>query len=168
MNRGGNYCQVPQSGVIGRLEPDSQFLQHDNAESFQLINPYITNPDGHFGYFFDDDAREVEIFIHPNSSSPELVQTTIDILGLNRNDLLEDRYRTLYSYRIFRQTYDRSKEIGDDMLIQLSLQSLSTSLGKHAQYSGMCNFFQESINLGDEYIYIPKDDDYLEEVSIDP
>lgn len=143
-----------------------QFLESDSAESFQLINPYIINPNGNFGYFFDDDAREVEIFVHPNAIDIRLVENTIEILGLNRKELLEERYYILYHYRKYREAHDQALTTGFDSLIQITEELLQLALGKKAQYSGMCNFFQKSFDLGDNFIYTPQDDNYLEEVSL--
>lgn len=75
--------------------PLARFLMQLQREQPDLICPYYEDPEPYFRWRADETALEVEIEPRAARGRPRVrAERTIEILGLNRNDLLTARYHT--------------------------------------------------------------------------
>ena len=83
----------------------NQYKDNLQKEEALLINPYFENPENFFAYEVDEVLREVSI-VAVQPIVREYVDTSIDIYGLNRPELLDLRFRVFSTYDVHRLTLE--------------------------------------------------------------
>jgi uncharacterized protein (TIGR02646 family) len=88
--------ESPAGGVGGRFERRDRPIFDIYDEKPLLLNPYFDQPQEHLAFGEDDKLREVRV-----TGLTERGRVSIDVLGLNRPELLLQRYHTWAQVRMF-------------------------------------------------------------------
>lgn len=105
-----------------------------------LLNPYLKDPADWFEWEFDDNERSIRLRAKKNNTtSKQFVETAIQYLGLNREELMNLRYETFSVFRTFRRTLN---EVTDNPSLYAEVQEqLEQMQQPSAVFSGMCVYF---------------------------
>ena len=111
-----------------------------NDEAPLILNPYIDSPEKWFAYDFDDTLEIVEIVpFASNDQSKKFVDAAIEYLGLNREELLEQRYNVFKKFRTFRRTLS-ALENNPELFTETKTMIQDMQEPKSV-FSGMCQYF---------------------------
>jgi len=118
----------------------TQFKKNHKSERPLSIDPYIDNPASYFAYDHNDSTREV--IITPKTKKVEkIVDSSINLFGLNRKELRDLRYRGLIKYRFNRQVVETAS---DAFLRQAGLNILDAEYyDDKSEFSGMFNYYKK-------------------------
>jgi len=120
----------------------AEFKRIHSQERPLSIDPYLDNPKNYFAYSYDDRTNEV-IMKEKNLSVKEIVDSSIELFGLNRKELRDIRYRGLIQYRFNRQVKETSS---DEILIEAAENILQREYyDEKAQFSGMYNYYKRRV-----------------------
>lgn len=116
------------------------------AEDADLLNPYLVDPEQHFGWNVIPDAQEVWLVARTSSArAKRAVKAAEDLLGINREELLRLRfnaYDELETLAILLQEGNFSEPKKRTLLLRI--QRLAES---NRQFAGMKRFFLRSWGL---------------------
>ncbi len=138
--KAGTYTPDPLNEDLGLSH--TIFSSLHTTERPLSIDPYIDNPSDFFAYEYNDVIREVDVVPLNNEVRP-ITSSCIELLGLNRKELRDLRYRELLNYRFLRQILD-DQTIND--IHRQAARNLITQEFIHpkAEFSGMYRFFEQT------------------------
>lgn len=116
-------------------------LAHWASELALGVNPYLTDPEPLFAYVSIPDLKEVVVVPNPGASSSDrrVAQESIDLYGLDREELRRQRYLT---YEVLEAAHLGLQQ-------QPSNAHLQTILRLHVAdsfaFSGMCRYFVRQV-----------------------
>ncbi len=136
-NLAGNLSVDPLDDNAGM--PFADFRQAHEDERPLSLDPYLDDPTQFIAYENNDLTREV-ILVSRGQPEKELVDSAIDLFGLNRKELRDRRYKCLLSYRVMRKFRDNEA----DPVVQQGLDALIQQLHRDdtAEFSGMIRYFE--------------------------
>jgi hypothetical protein len=115
----------------------------ETEKSF-LVDPYIFNPEDFFAWEKDEILKEVKLI--PRKNTPEfkeIVKTTEDCLGLNREELRILRWKTYEILEIFKATLDAT-QIPENLRTRTKAM-LKTMTAADAIFAGMARYFVRDV-----------------------
>ena len=142
----------------GTIAPDplneaevEELIRRHEQERPLLLNPYFDDPAEYFAWRADDVLKEIEVTPNSKNFQVEVIVNTenpdveliaaasIEHYGLNRQTLRNDRYKTYYKYRIFRDTLE-------DDRIYLETRSINRNAVERMKtpgepFAGMIRYF---------------------------
>ncbi|UQN10200.1 hypothetical protein [Deinococcus sp. QL22] len=134
--------------LVGTFAPDPvdhaalpAHLTQWSSESPQGVNPYLVDPELLFAYSADAALKEVRILPNPAASAADqqVARQSIDLYGLNREELRWQRYRT---YRVLELAHlGLVKYPGNAELIE----TLSLHVAPDFPFSGLCRYFVRQV-----------------------
>ncbi len=117
----------------------TNFIKNHNKERPLSLDPYIDDPSLYFAYEHNDATREV-IIKELKPSVKEIVDSCINLFGLNRKELRDLRYRGLIKYRFTRQVVETSV---DPILREAGANLLNSEFyDEKVEFCGMYNFYK--------------------------
>jgi hypothetical protein len=112
------------------------------AEGCCLLNPYTDDPEEHFVWEADSSLQEVAV--RPNSDAAQhFHQAAEQFYGLNRPELLAERWKTFQKLDVFRKVFaspDIDEPLRDEIRIMLGLM-----MHVDAPFAGMCRYFVRQV-----------------------
>lgn len=90
-----------------------------------FINPCFENPEDHLEFVFEEDAMHPDGFIAVVRGKTEKGKTTINILGLNRPNLMADRNDLLFPYYIKLAEEAKNGDVKSIKLLRRACESKS-------------------------------------------
>lgn len=120
--------------------PMAQFIAEATAERPGLIDPYTIDPVPFFKWGVDDTLQEVAL--ESVTNDPEMVcifEATRDFLGLNRGELLKERYKTYDTLEGFKELFKGLPT--DDPLRDIAVDQIKDMMANDAAYAGMVRYF---------------------------
>lgn len=124
----------------GEGQPMALFDADATAEQPGLIDPYKIDPAPFFKWSADDTLEEV--VLEPISNDPEMVrifEATRDFMGLNRDELLKERYETYTTLEAFKKVFEGLA--AGDTLRNIAVEQINKMISKNAPYAGMARYF---------------------------
>jgi uncharacterized protein (TIGR02646 family) len=136
---------APTGPTPAGLAPDpidapgvKRFLTRCAAEKALLLDPYILDPEPLLKWVSDDTLREVRVEPRKKSGLGRTrAQTSIDGLGLNREELRFWRFRRYESLAVFRAVF----ETVTGSVRDLAETQLRRSMEGGSEYAGMARYF---------------------------
>ncbi len=123
--------------------PRDKFEKSAKAEKARIVDPYQTDPEKFFKWVADPVLKEVSIT--PRTQHAYRVrafEAARDLLGLNREQLRESRWKLSYRHlRRYRTFYDKGVEYNDNELINEASLGLAECLANDAPFAGMARYF---------------------------
>lgn len=136
----GKKAQTPRRGAVAKHEA---YLMALSDECPFLLNPYDDPPQEHLTFIADLKAQVVEV-----AGLTERGWATINILGLNRPELLRSRFETWTTVLTLLDTIDTTKETV--ILRKKILPEILSSVSRTAEYAGairqLCRSWIENAN----------------------
>ena len=120
-------------------QPMAQFVTNATAEQSDLVDPYMVDPTPLFKWSVDDTLKEVAL--ESISNDPDMVrifEATESFMGLNRPELLKERYNTYQFLKTFKDILDL---LADGPERTLVLDQIKTMMQDAASYAGMVRYF---------------------------
>jgi hypothetical protein len=108
------------------------------AERALLLNPYLDDPGRHFAWEADDVLREVRV-VPKGKASGKYCKAAEDYYGLNRAELLTERWRTYRELKTFCRVYQSP---GTEVEVREETAGILNEMTTaSAPFAGMCHFF---------------------------
>jgi hypothetical protein len=108
------------------------------AESCNLLNPYADDPAAHF--VWEANAVLQEVAVRPrNHAAQRFHQAAEQCYGLNRPELLAERWQTFHKLDVFRKAF-ASPNIDDALRDEIG-DMLRLMIRDDAPFAGMCRYF---------------------------
>jgi hypothetical protein len=119
-------------------QPWAEFEAVCKAEGSHLLNPYTDDPEEHF--VWEADAVLQEVVVRPrNNAVSHVHQAAEQFYGLNRPELLAERWKTFQKLDVFHKAF-ASLDI-DDALRDEIRDMLLVMMRDDAPFAGMCRYF---------------------------
>jgi hypothetical protein len=123
-------------------QPWAEFEAVCKAESGHLLNPYVDNPEAHF--IWEADSTLQEVALRPKNDAAQPFHTAaVDFYGLNRPELLAERWKTFRNLDIFHQVF-AFPDI-DETLRGKIRDMLQGMMQDDAPFVGMCRYFVRQV-----------------------
>ena len=119
--------------------PISDFRDAHQDERPLSLDPYMDDPTQYFAYSYNDATREV-LIESGDPANQEIVDSAVELFGLNRKELRDIRYRELLKYRALRQVIDAV----NDPVVTQAMQNVIVSvfLDPAVEFLGMFRYFE--------------------------
>jgi hypothetical protein len=112
------------------------------AESCNLLNPYADDPAAHF--VWEANAVLQEVAVRPrNHAAQRFHQAAEQCYGLNRPELLAERWQTFHKLDVFRKAF-ASPNIDDALRDEIG-DMLRLMIRDDAPFAGMCRYFVRQV-----------------------
>jgi hypothetical protein len=118
--------------------PRADFETALAGEGALLLNPYVDDPEQHFAWTADAALQEVAVRPVSDASRP-LHEAAERYYGLNRPELLLERWKTFRKLDVFQRAF-LAPEISDDLRGEVKAE-LVAMMADDAPFAGMCRHF---------------------------
>jgi hypothetical protein len=123
-------------------QPWAEFEAVCKAEGCHLLNPYVDDPEEHFVWEADPTLQEVAV--QPkNSALQRFHQAAEQFYGLNRPELLVERWKSFQKLDVFRKAF-ASPDIDDALRGEIGTM-LRLMMRDDAPFAGMCRYFVRQV-----------------------
>jgi hypothetical protein len=123
-------------------QPWAEFEAVCKAESGHLLNPYVDNAEEHFVWAADSTLQEVAV--RPKNDAAQPFHTAaVDFYGLNRPELVAERWKTFQKLDIFRKVF-ASPDIDETLQGEIR-DMLQRMMQDDAPFAGMCRYFVRQV-----------------------
>lgn len=142
-----NSTNTYLDNLAGTLGPDpldnnevQAFHQRHIVERPLLLNPYMDDPANFYAWRADDTLEEVELVpLSTSLNSALYVQAAIDDYGLNRQELLNERFKVYSAFRTFKQVLtDPGISAATRQMVQNQIVRM---MADDAPFAGMIRYF---------------------------
>lgn len=119
-------------------QPWTEFTALCAGEGCLLLNPYSDDPESHFAWEADEVLREVAL----RPAKPEVepfLQAAVQFYGLNRPELLAERWKTYRTLAILRKAY-AAVELDEALRGEIEAE-LRRMMAAEERFAGMCRYF---------------------------
>jgi len=141
--------------VAGSCTPDpfdgddrytlAMFRADGDAEEAGLPDPYNMDPEPLFKWEVDEINKTVAIASRDNTPPcRRAFEAARDFLGLNRPDLLKERWKTYFNLNVIRAAFERFDELGDPVADQMA-EGIQEMKASDAPFAGMVRFFVDEV-----------------------
>jgi hypothetical protein len=128
---------LDDSNSLKRADFETQFADEHPG----LINPYLDEPENLFVWQPDKDLSEVAIAPRVTSGHQRWrAQTTIDVLGLNREELRRLRWKAYRTIANLCKIYASGQLDGDPALKKETADTLKVSMDFDQFFAGLCRW----------------------------
>ena len=123
-------------------QPWVEFEALCKAEGCNLLNPYVDDPEEHF--VWEANAVLQEVAVRPrNHAAQRFQQAAEQFYGLNRPELLAERWKTFQKLDVFRKAFV-SPNIDDALRAEIR-DMLQLMMRDNAPFAVMCRYFVRQV-----------------------
>ncbi len=123
-------------------QPWVEFATRCSDEGCLLLNPYTDDPESHFAWEADEVLREVALRPARSEADP-FFQAAVQFYGLNRPELLAERWKTYRMLSTLRKTF-AAEELNAELRTAISAE-IRQMMAAEERFAGMCRYFVRQV-----------------------